>query len=169
MSFAVENTEIQRQQRHNEGGEAEVKPPVVPKWEVGHRSSSFGLVEVEHFAQKLLLPLAVIGLTVFFAPVDFLRLLDRSTGLRRALDDLVELSWVLPDTAALRAVVDCHALPVRHLEFNFARWAVHSGPFPVSDFLGFAAERRVIASHAATNCGLEAIATSRATLCSIGG
>ena len=52
VRLAMKNAEIQRQQRQYEAGEAEIEPPIIGKWEVGHRLSSFGLVEVEHLTQK---------------------------------------------------------------------------------------------------------------------
>ena len=44
-----------------------------------------------------------------------------------AFDQLVELAAVKPDAAALRAVVDLHALPFAHEEFRSIERTVHAG------------------------------------------
>jgi hypothetical protein len=44
-----------------------------------------------------------------------------------ALDDLVELSAVEPDAAALGAIVDFDALPVGQQQPDLAHWAEHAG------------------------------------------
>src|SRR5512140_10593 len=81
-----------------------------------------------------------MGLPLVVALIALLCLVVPSGGPRRALEDHVEFTSVQPDNAAPRAVVDCHALPVRHFEFNFARWTIHSGFFLVSEFPGCAAK-----------------------------
>src|SRR5690606_16351269 len=63
------------------------------------------------------------------APVVLRATLRRRLGLRRdrgrTVDDLVELAAIEPHAAALRAIVDLDALPVRHQQLRLVYRALH--------------------------------------------